>query len=127
MSGFTLPTGHIELAYAVTADVVVVGSGPAFVKHVLDTTPATSLASNDRYKTLADRAGSSTSTSFVDITTIRGLIEKAAAGAVGATGPDALAKYERDVKPFLVPFDAILMSSSVSGDMTRSTIYITAK
>jgi Protein of unknown function (DUF3352). len=125
--GLTLPTGHIELAYAVTGDIVVIGSGPAFVKHVLDTTTATSLASNGRYKSLADRAGSGTGTTFVDITAIRGLLEKAATGAVDATGPALLAKYEKDVKPFLVPFDAAVMSGSVNGDMTRSVIYITVK
>ncbi len=123
-TGFQLPTGRIEIAYATTADIVVVGSGPAFVKHVLDTTASTSLASNDRYKSLADRAGSGVATSFVDVTTIRGLIEKSAAGAADPAG---LAKYEKDVKPFLAPFDAIFMSSSVSGDLSRATIYVTVK
>ncbi|MEO8570724.1 MAG: DUF3352 domain-containing protein [Chloroflexota bacterium] len=118
------PAGHVEIAYATTADVVVIGSGSAFVKHVLDTTAATSLASNDRYKALADRAGSGIATSFVDVTTIRGLIEKAAVGV--ADGP-SLAKYEKDVKPFLAPFDAIFMSSSVSGDLSRATVYVTVK
>ena len=68
-----LPTGHVEIAYAVTDEVVVIGSGPGFVKHVLDTTSATSLASNDRYKSLADRAGKGTGSTCVDIAAIRGL------------------------------------------------------
>ena len=46
--------------YAVTDQVVVIGSGPGFVKHVLDTTAGTSLASNDDYKKLVDRAGPTT-------------------------------------------------------------------
>jgi hypothetical protein len=120
-----LPTGHLQIAYAVTDQVVVVGSGPGFVKHVLDTTAATSLKSNDRYKKLADRAGAGTGTTFVDITTIRGLIEKAAADATDLTGPDALAKYNAEIKPFLAPFDAIVASGSVTGNTTRSVIYIT--
>ena len=97
---------------------------PGFVKHVLDTTKATSLASNERYKKLADRAGAGIGSAFVDITAIRGLIEKAAGGAADAAG---IAKYEKDVKPFLVPFDAMVASSRVNGDMTRSVIYITVK
>jgi hypothetical protein len=121
--GVALPIGHVEIAYAVTADVVVIGSGSGFVKHVLDTTKATSLASNARYSTLASRAGAGIGTVFVDITAVRGLIEKAA----GMADPTALAKYEKDVKPFLVPFDAIVGSSSVNGGMTRSVIYITVK
>ena len=119
----TLPAGHIEIAYAVTDDVVVIGSGPGFVKHVLDTTKATSLGSNARYSKLIDRAGAGTGTTFVDITAIRGLIEKAA----GTADPTAIAKYEKDIKPFLVPFDAMVASGSVSGDLTRSVVYITVK
>jgi hypothetical protein len=118
-----LPSGHIEIAYAVTDDVVVIGSSPSFVKHVLDTTKATSLGSNARYTNLVDRAGASTGTTFVDITAIRGLIEKAA----GSADPAELAKYEKDIKPFLVPFDAMVASSSVSGDLHRSVIYVTVK
>ena len=118
-----LPTGRVEIAFAVTDKVVVIGSGPAFVKHVLDTTSATSLASNDRYKALAGRAGTGSRCSFVDIAAIRGLIEKAVAGA----DPAALAAYEKDVKPYLAPFDALYASSSVGGDLTSSTILITVK
>jgi hypothetical protein len=114
-----LPTGHIEIAYAVTDDVVVIGTGPAFVKHVLDTTEATSLASDPQYKRLADRAGPGTASAFVDIAAVRGLAEKAMAGG----DP----KYETDVKPFLVPFDALYASSSTSSDLNKSTVIITVK
>ena len=122
-SGVPLPAGHVEIAFALTDEAVVIGSGPAFVKHVLDTTGATSLASSDRYKALVDRAGTGAGSSFVDIAAIRELIEK----AVGAADPAALAAYEKDVKPYLAPFDAMYASSSVGGDLTRSTILITVK
>jgi hypothetical protein len=120
-----LPAGHLEIAYAVTDDIVVIGSGPGFVKHVLDTTKDTSLAANGRYKTLADRAGTGTGTTFVDLTAIREMIEKAAAD--GTADAAELAKYEKEIKPFLVPFDALVASGSVDGDLTRSVIYITVK
>ena len=119
-----LPGGRLEVAYAVTGDLVVIGSGSSFVKHVLDTTKATSLAANERYSKLAGRAGTGVATAFVDISAIRGLIEKAVAGTVGTAG---LARYETDIKPFLVPFDAVVASGSVSGGMTRSVVYITVK
>ena len=51
------PVDKVELAWAVTDDVVVLGAGPEFVKHVLDTTDGTSLASNDRYESLLARVG----------------------------------------------------------------------
>jgi hypothetical protein len=120
-----LPTGHVQIAYAVTDQVVVVGSGPDFVKSVIDTTKDTSLASNDRYTTLADRAGAGTGATWVDITAIRGLIEKAAVGS--GADPAALAKYQTDLKPFLTPFDAIYASSSTGNDLDRSVIYVTVK
>jgi hypothetical protein len=123
-SGLPLPTGHVEISYAVTDNVVVIGCGPGFVKHVLDTTPATSLASNERYKKLVGRAGTGIGTTFVDITAIREQIEKAASGSADAVG---LAKYEQNVKPFLVPFDALVATGSVNSDTTRSVIYITVK
>jgi len=121
----TLPTGHVQIAYAVTDQVVVVGSGPAFVKQVIDTTKDTSLATNDRYASLAGRAGNGTGSSWVDITAIRGLIEKAAVGA--GADPAAAAKYQSDVKPFLAPFDAMYASSSTGNDVNRSVIYVTVK
>jgi len=120
----TLPTGHVEIAYAVTDDVVVVGSDPGFVKGVLDTTRATSLGADERYVKLAGRAAAGTGTTFVDITAIRELVEKAAAGKAD---PAAYARYEKGFKPFLVPFDALIASGSVSGDLSRSVIYITVK
>ena len=118
-----LPTGHIEIAYAVTDDVVVIGSGPAFVKHVLDTTEATSLASDPQYKRLADQAGPGTASAFVDLAAVRGLAEKAMAGR-DASG---ITKYETDVKPFLIPFDALYASNSTSSDLNKSTVIITVK
>jgi hypothetical protein len=120
-----LPTGHIKIAYAVTDDVVVIGSGSSFVKDVIDTTKDTSLASNGRYTSLADRAGSGTGATWVDITAIRGLVEKAASGS-GADSA-ALARYQTDIKPFLAPFDALYASSSTGNDLDRSVIYVTVK
>ena len=49
-------------------------------------------------------------------------------GRMDADGDAAeLKKYETDVKPFLVPFDAMFAGSSIDGDLTQSTIYITVK
>jgi len=119
----TLPTGRIELAYAVTDQVVVIGSGPGFVKHVLDTTQATSIASNERYKALVGRIGQGTGMAFIDVTAIREAIESSMVGADAAD----LAEYEESVKPFLTPFDALIGSNSVDGGITRSTYIVTVK
>jgi hypothetical protein len=121
--GVTLPTGRVELAYAVTDQVVVFGTGPAFVKHVLDTTSGSSLASNDRYKALVSRVGSGTGTAFVDIAAIRAMAE----GALATLDPSAAAHYKEDVAPYLAPFDALMSSGSVGNDLSSGKLIITVK
>jgi len=118
-----LPLSHVEIAYAVTNDVVVIGTGPDFVTRVLDTTEGTSLANDPQYKDLAGRVGAGTGQTFVDITAIRTLIEKAAAAGDAAQRQH----YETDVKPFLAPFDAMLASGTFKDDLGRSTVIITVK
>jgi hypothetical protein len=123
MQTLPFPPSNVQIAYAVTNDVVVLGSGPAFVEHVLDTTEATSLASDPQYKDLSGRVGAGTAQTFVDITGIRTLLEKVAAGG-NATDRQ---KYETDIKPFLEPFDALIASGTFQNDLGRSTVIITVK
>jgi uncharacterized protein DUF3352 len=119
-----IPAGaHLEIAWAVTDDLVVIGTGPGFVQHVLDTNDGNSLASDSQYKDLAGRVGAGTGQSFVDITAIRLMLEKAAA----SSGAGSLGKYESDVKPFLEPFDAMFASGTYQGDLGRSTVIISVK
>jgi len=118
-----LPTGHLELAYAITDQVVVLGAGPNFVEHVLDTTAATAIASNERYKTLVARIGQGAGIGFADVTAIRNLIERALLDA----GAAERAEYEENIKPFLEPFDAVVASNSVKDDVVRSRVIVTVK
>jgi hypothetical protein len=37
------------------------------------------------------------------------------------------AEYETNVKPFLTPIDALIGSSAISGDLSRSTLIVTVK
>ncbi len=118
-----IPLDKVEIAWAVTDEYVVLGTGPEFVKHVLDTTDATSLGSNDRYEALLARVKAGTGSVFVDIAAVRDHIE----GMIKSGDAAGLKKYETDVKPFLAPFDALIASNSVGGDLNRSTIVITVK
>jgi hypothetical protein len=121
VQAFALPVGNVQIAYAVTDQVVVIGSSPGFVKHVLDTTPSTSLASSESYKRLVGRSGTGTGTTFVDISAIRDMAEK----AMKASDPAAFDRYTTEIKPFLDPFDALIASGSVSDDLARSVIIVT--
>jgi hypothetical protein len=122
--GAGMPGGDIHIAWAATDGVVVVGSGPGFVKHVLDAGAGESLADEDRFETLVDRVGSQhTSLSFLDITAVRELVEASMADASAADK----AEYEESVKPFLTPFDAFVAASTVGGETDGHHTVITVK
>lgn len=121
--GVDLPTGHVELAYSITDDIVVIGAGPGFVQHVLDTTAATSIASNDRYKALVGRVGQGAGIGFLDIAAIRGLIES----SIVRMGVTDVTQYEQEYKPFIEPFDAVITSTSVKDGISRTRTIITIK
>ena len=59
----------------------------------------------------------------MDIAAIRELVE----GFARSADASAFKQYEANVKPFLAPFDALVASGSVGGDLTRSTIIVTVK
>jgi hypothetical protein len=116
-------SGNFEIAIAQTDDIVVIGSGIGFVKSVLDTDSSTSLASTDSFKKLSDRAGKGTSGLYVALDTVRAMVEK----AMAADDPAEFTKYQKDVQPFLAPFDSLYLGSSISGDLSKSTLYITVQ
>lgn len=120
-SGLPLPGGTLDLAYAVTDNVVVIGSSPDFVKHVLDTDAGSSIASDESFNNAVGRVGKDvTGLTYLDITAARSLAEAQMSG-------DELAKYKSDVQPFLEPFDAFAASSAVGGTYDTMTTVITVK
>ncbi len=123
-SSVPLPDGNIELAFAATDDVVVVGSGPGFVKSVLDAGQGSSLADEARYRDLVQRVGQDhTGIGFVDVAALRAIMEDSLASASGADR----AEYEESVKPFLTPFDAVVAASVVGSDVDTQRVVITVK
>ena len=110
---------QLGLAWAVEDDVVVLGVGTQFVKDVLDARAGESLADQDRFAALIDAAGAeNTGVMWLDIAGIRGTVES-------FLPEDAAAAYERDIKPYLEPLDAIGGSTVVSTDLDRTTVYLT--
>jgi Protein of unknown function (DUF3352) len=120
-AGMPIEAGTAQISFSLADGVVVIGSGPKFVKQVIDTTASTSLAADSTWSHLSDQVGPSTSTMFVDVSAIRGLIEDAMADA----DPSSVKGYDKDVKPFLTPFDALFAAGSVDGDLTRSNLIVT--
>jgi hypothetical protein len=119
-----LPEGHAEIAYVATDQVVVIGSSPDFIKHVLDAGAGASLADDARYQGLLARGDTNhTALNYVDITAIRQLVE---AGLADASAEDR-AEYEESIKPFLVPFDAVIASGAVGTTTDQGRGVITVK
>jgi hypothetical protein len=126
MSGVPLdpdvPSGErVELAFAVTDDVVVLAASPSFARAVLDAGAGDSLADDARYQAQLGKVGSeNTSSLFVDLAAVRAMIER-----LGADNPEMLGEYERDIKPYLLPLDAIIQATVRDGDVNRTRSLIT--
>jgi hypothetical protein len=119
-----LPEGNIEISYAATDGVVVLGSSPDFVKHVLDAGAGQSLADDARFVDLVGRVGAShTSVSFVDIAAVRGLLE----GHLSEASAEERAEYEESIKPFLTPFDAFVAAGVIESGLNEQHAVVTVK
>jgi Protein of unknown function (DUF3352) len=115
-----LPAGYkAEIAFASNQDVTVLGYGRDFVASVLDAGPGHSLADDARFKALLGRVGGENMTSsFVDLTAIRKLIEPVAQGAVPS---EKWAFYAKEIQPYLAPLDALVQSVRKDGDIDRGS------
>lgn len=119
-----LPAGRIEIAYAATDGVVVLGSGPDFVRSVLDAGSGDSLADDSRYTGLVGRVGAEhTGVTFVDLAAIRALVE----GKLAEASAEERAEYEESVKPFLDPFDALVGAGVTGTDLEQQHLIVTVK
>jgi hypothetical protein len=121
--GTELPEGRLEIAYVSTDDIVAVGIGTGFIHSVIDAGGGDSLADDGRYKALLDKAGASnTGSAWLDVAAVRELVER-----LGPTDPEGFAAYERDVKPYLLPIDAVVQTMTRDGDLDRTTTTLTVK
>jgi Protein of unknown function (DUF3352) len=114
--------GHVQIAYASTADLVVVGVGDTFVKSVLGTKAGSSLADDGRFKSLIARAGDrNVGDAFLDLTAIRELAENAAAKQ------PAFGEYLKEYQPYIVPLDAYVQATVIDGELDRTTGVVVTK
>jgi hypothetical protein len=110
--------GNLEISYAVTDQVVVIGYGTAFTKAVLDTPAGGSLADTDRFKSALAQAGTTHASLFwLDVTGVRDLVEAQVPAADKA-------EYDADVKPYLEAFDSVIGTYAPAEDIDRGTVII---
>jgi len=113
-TGFAIP----EIAATVQGGVFVLGTID-FVKAVVDTGAAGSLAKDPVYeRAIALAGGDGTSDVFIDIAGIR-------AGVEAMLPADAKTRYETEIKPFLAPLEAFASVSEAPGATTVSRAVIT--
>jgi hypothetical protein len=119
-----LPEGEVEISFAATDDVVVIGSGPNFVKSVLDAGAGSSLGDTSRYSYLvAATAADHTAVTFVDIAAMRTLAE----GFLEEATAEERAEYEESIKPFLEPLDAFVATTEVGAEIDEQHARLTVK
>jgi len=107
-----------EIAVTVQGDVFVLGTLD-FVKGVVDTSAGSSLATLDTYKRAIEAAGGEgVSDVFVDITALRAAAETMIPAADKA-------RYETEIKPFLMPFEAFASVAEAPAATTVSRAVIT--
>jgi hypothetical protein len=90
------------------------------VKAVLDTKSGATLADQETYRIAMDRAGASnTGQLFIDLHALIDLVAQ-------RLPPDAFARYQSDLKPYLDPFRGFAAAGS-AGDPNRARFVITVK
>lgn len=117
-SGVTVPP-DLQLVYAVTDKVVVLTLDPSFAKAVIDASQGgDSLAKDARFSALVGQAGTSNvGMAWIDVTAVRELAE-------GSLPSAERTRYEADVRPYLLPLDAVVSASVVDGDLIRGTMVV---
>ncbi len=109
---------NLSIAYAVTDQVVVVGSGTSFVKAVLDARTGDSLATSNRFVQAVGQVDKSHgSLLWLDVAGIRTFVE---AQMPAADRGD----YDTNAKPYLDAFDAIIGTLTPGDTVDRGTLVI---
>jgi hypothetical protein len=107
------------LSFTFTDGLLVLGMDD-FVRGVLDADPAAGLASNEGYRAALVAAGADNAgVGYVDLAVLRGHLE-------GMMGRRDRAAYDRDLQPYLAPFDRLMVVTVVEGGelVSRTLVYV---
>ena len=121
LGGMSVPS-DLKLVYAVTDKVVLMSLDAGFAKAVIDASQGgDSLAKNARYSALLAQAGDKgTSFVWVDVAAARELIE-------AQLPADSRAKYDSDIRPYLLPLDAMISTGVYDNGLNRGTLILSIK
>jgi hypothetical protein len=112
--------GRIGVAWTIGAAIIVARDATT-VRRILGVEPGASLADEARYATLLARAGgpAGSSVAFLDLARLRTLVE-------AKLEPAERARYERDIRPYLAPFDAAVALTRTDGGIQRTVFFVRA-
>lgn len=117
--GFGLP--GVAVQYAVTDERVIIGFGDRFVGRVLGLQESGSLAASERYRSAMATVGglNNAAGSYLDLKALREAVETAIPATERAT-------YEREILPYLEPFDYLVGATRLDGDVAtlRSAVVV---
>jgi hypothetical protein len=111
-----IPTG-LAIQFTVTEDRAVIGIGERFVGRVLELDPSASLGAQARFAdAVAELAGAENAgVTWMDVRATREAIEAAVGPMIGMFDPEGV--YERDIVPWLEPFDRAVSVTVLDGDL----------
>ena len=113
--------GPVQLSYAVKGRAFIVGSGEAFITSLLNVPAGNGLGDQAGFKRVATRGVTPSSViAYVSSPELIELVE----GFVPAT---ELGPWTSDIKPYVEPFEAVYVSSSVAAGMSRAVYVISVK
>jgi Protein of unknown function (DUF3352) len=120
--GVTVPAGtHAVISIAARGPMVMIGSGESFARRILDTAPGSSLADLASYRTaMGHGVESNVGQAYLSVGGLIGLVEPML--------PEAdRARFDADDKPYLAPFDSLLVTDSLENGGVRVRLVVTVK
>ncbi len=121
LGGMSIPS-DLKLVYAVTDKVVILTLDTSFAKAVIDASQGgDSLAKDARFTALQNKVGAQTTgLMYLDVTATREIVE-------GLLPAASRAKYDSDVRAYLLPFDALISSGTYDNGLNRGTMILSVK
>jgi hypothetical protein len=115
-----VPDGtSLAISVAARGSLVMIGGGETFARHILEADDR--LADQAGYKkAIARAAGTNLAQVYVATSALLPLAESALPAAEKAT-------FDTDMKPYLEPFDALVMTTTTDGTLSRTRVVATVK
>jgi hypothetical protein len=119
LNGISIPSGlHVGLSIAVRGSMILVGTDEAFPRSILDLDAGQALANQPAYqRAIAHASSSNLGELYVGGDALR-------AFATATIPADQQARWQQDLLPYAEPIDAILVTTTVDGGLSRTRLVV---